>query len=439
MFAQKISCAALALCLAAPLVAGPTLTTIQDTIYLADGTPYNGLAIITWTPFVAGNTTQIATQVVNVTISGGNLMVQLVPSTNANPPGYYTVTYTSSGNDQFTQTWAVPPSTQPLTVQDVLFSTTTGGSIGTGSTGTSPVVTGTAPIPESNVTGLSADLAQRPLMGANYTPGRAAVIDSTGNLEGATGATSDCLHVDGSSGPCGSAAGPAGPTFIDGEMPAGVANGSNTAFTLSQVPTPATSLYLYRNGILQKPGQDYNLNQSSVQFVAASAPQSGDTLLAAYRVTPAGTAQGPPVPQVLCSATGTATSATTLTSLGTCTIAAGTLQPGDRVKISFDFSHEGTLTPFTFAVNWGNTVLVQRNGAIGDAFISGWAEGGANSNGTQLSVQSWGTVLGFAAAVMNGYDSLLYPIVLSFQGEMAATTTDTVTLRNFSVILYPQQ
>jgi hypothetical protein len=134
---------------------------------------------------------------------------------------------------------------------------------------------------------------------------------------------------------------------------------------------------------------------------------------------------------------GTATSSTTLSSLGACTIPAGTLQPGDRVKIGFDYSHEGSLTGFTFAVNWGNTVLLQRNGAVSDAFISGWAEAGANTSACQLSVQSWGTVLGLAAGVENAYDSLSYTILLAFQGQMAATTTDTVTLRNFSVVRYP--
>jgi len=52
-------------------------------------------------------------------------------------------------------------------------------------------------------------------------------------------------------------------------------------------------------------------------------------------------------------------------------------------------------------------------------------------------VQTWGTVLSFAAGVMNGWDSLAYPIVLNFQGMMVATTTDTVTLRNYTVVRYP--
>jgi hypothetical protein len=429
MSAKKFVFAALAVCLAFPLGAGPVLTTIQDTIYNAIGTPYNGFAVITWTPFIAGDTTQIATQSVTVNITGGNLFVQLVPTTNATPAGYYTVTFTSAGNDQFTETWAVPPSVVPLRVQAVLMSP------GVGPNG---LTAGTSPIPESGVIGLLADLAVRPMEGAAYTVGRVAVIDSTGLIEGAAGSVSDCMHVDGSSGPCGTGGpGSSGPSFTDAEVPAGALNGANVSFTLNAVPTPTSSLALYRNGVLQTAGQDYNIAGNSIQFLTPSTPQAGDALVASYRVTPGGTPQGPAAPQILCAGMGAATSSTTLSSLGTCTISAGTLQPGDRVKLDFDYSHEGSLTGFTFAVNWGNTSLVRRNGVVSDAFISGWAEAGANTAACQMSVQTWGTVLGFGAGVLNAYDSLSYPIVLAFQGQMAATTTDTVTLRNFSVVRYP--
>ena len=429
MFPKRLGFAAMAVCLAVPLLAGPTLTTIQDVVYRADGTPYNGLAIITWTPFEAGDTSKIATQSVTVNITGGNLMVQLVPTTNAVPAGYYSVMFTSAGNDQFMESWGVPPSTKPLRVRDVLVSP---------SASSSALVTGTAPIPESNVIGLTADLAARPVEGPGYAAGRVAYIDSTGALDAVTGNVSDCVRVDGSSGPCGAGAGTAGPAFADGEVLAGVVDGANVAFTVSAAPTPASSLSLYRNGVLQKAGQDYTLSGHGISFLAGSAPQPGDTLLASYRVSPAGAPQGPPAPQVLCSGTGSATSSTATSSLATCTIPAGTLQPGDRVNISFDYSHEGGLTGFTFTVNWGNTLLVQRNGSAADASVSGWAQAGVNSTACQLSVQSWGTVLGLAAGVLNGWDSLSYPIVMAFQGKMAAPTTDTVTLRNFTVARYPK-
>jgi hypothetical protein len=432
MSARKFVFTALALCLAVPLPAGPILTTIQDVIYNADGSPYNGFVLITWTPFVAGDTSQIATQSVTVNIVGGNLLVQLVPTTNATPAGFYTVTFTSAGNDQFTETWAVPPSIAPLRVQAVVMSPAAAGAA------PAPLTAGGVPIPESGVVGLLADLEARPLAGAAFAAGRAAMIDSTGALAAVSGSVSDCVHVDGSSAPCGSAgSAAAGPAFTDAEVPAGGLNGVSGAFTLSAIPAPSSSLALYRNGVLQMAGQDYSLSANAIQFLAASTPQPGDTLLASYRLTPAGAPQGPPGPQILCSGMGAATSSTTSTTLAACTIPAGSIQPGDRIKIGFDFSHEGSLTGFTFAVNWGNTLLVKRNAAVSDAFVSGWAEAGVNTPACQMSVQTWGTLLSLAAGVQNAYDSLSYTLVLAFQGQMAATTTDTVTLRNFSVVRYP--
>jgi hypothetical protein len=73
--------------------------------------------------------------------------------------------------------------------------------------------------------------------------------------------------------------------FVDLETPNGAMNGTNAAFTLSMTPTPATSLLLFRNGLLQKMGVDYTLNGSSVSFLAGSVPQPGDLLQASYRVT----------------------------------------------------------------------------------------------------------------------------------------------------------
>jgi hypothetical protein len=134
---------------------------------------------------------------------------------------------------------------------------------------------------------------------------------------------------------------------------------------------------------------------------------------------------------------GAATSSTTLSSLGTCTIPAGTMQPGDRVKIDFDYSHEGSLTGFTFAVNWGNTLLVAAQ----------WSRqrrvrfrvGRSRRQHVRLPVV--GAELGYRAGPRRRRAERIrlavVPIVLAFQGQMAATTTDTVTLRNFSVVRYP--
>ena len=52
------------------------------------------------------------------------------------------------------------------------------------------------------VVGLPAELAARPLKGPGYAAGRVAVTNPLGALEAAVGNLSDCVRVDGSSGPC---------------------------------------------------------------------------------------------------------------------------------------------------------------------------------------------------------------------------------------------
>ena len=225
-----------------------------------------------------------------------------------------------------------------------------GGGTGSGSTGNDT----SSPIPESQVTGLIADLGARPIKGPALAAGRTAIVDASGLIESATGNATDCMHVDGSSGPCGGGT----PTFVDGDLPSGIVDGNNATFALTAVPAPATSLSLYRNGVLQKLSLDYTATGNSIQFVAAATPQPGDTLLASYRTADSSgavtsTFSGYSTPQVLCSGAGATINSATLTSLGACTIPAGLLSQGDRVEIRFDYSHGGTAGGFSIETHWG--------------------------------------------------------------------------------------
>jgi len=74
-----------------------------------------------------------------------------------------------------------------------------------------------------------------------------------------------------------------GVTFEDAERPAGAANSLNAVFTLIASPSPAGSLNLYRNGVLQQTGVDFNLSGSLITFTGVSIPQTGDTIQAFYR------------------------------------------------------------------------------------------------------------------------------------------------------------
>jgi hypothetical protein len=416
-----------ALLLAAPVLAGPPLTTIEDVIYKADGTRFNGLLTIAWTSFQAPDQSDIATQMIRVKVQNGRLYVRLVPTTTTSPEIFYTVTYNSDGYVQFTETWSVPPSSTPLTIADVRVPTPTNNGNGGDDTNAQ------GPVPESDVTGLVADLSARPLKGPNFAPGAVAMVDSQGYIDSVAGSPSNCVMVNGSSGPCGGAQ----PGFMDGDLPQGVISGSNATFTLSAVPTPAASLALYRNGVLQDQGVDYTLSNNVVQFSASNIPQPGDTLLANYRLPASnGTSQLYPSPQILCDGTGAVVTGSTFSSLGACTIPAGVLTGGDHVEIKFDLAHQGSAGGFTFQVQWGATTLVQRTAASGDAQVSGRADAGLDQAGTQLSSESWGTLLPLAATVGNATDVYANGLTISFQAAMNGSG-DTLTLRNYAVVLLP--
>src|ERR1035437_5271 len=185
-------------CLAVANGAAPPLTTIQDVLYKADGTRFNGTLNISWNSFQAVDNSSIVTQSTTVKVVEGNLRVQLVPTTASTPQAYYTVVYNSDGRLQFQETWAVPSSAQPLRVRDVR---TAAPNVSV----SSDSGTGTGPVQESDVVGLIADLGARPLKGAGLAAGRVAYVNPLGALDSVSGGPTDCVHVDGSSGPCGRA------------------------------------------------------------------------------------------------------------------------------------------------------------------------------------------------------------------------------------------
>jgi hypothetical protein len=71
--------------------------------------------------------------------------------------------------------------------------------------------------------------------------------------------------------------------YADNEVPAGAVDGSNAAFTFAAPPSPAASLQLYRNGLLQRTGVDFNLSGNVATFTSVAVPQPGDIIQATYR------------------------------------------------------------------------------------------------------------------------------------------------------------
>lgn len=262
------------------VTAAPALTTIQDTLYKADGTRFNGVAYIEWNSFQASDSSAIAASSVVVPIVEGALRVRLVPTSNASAGAHYFVRYHSDGKVQFTETWNVIPSSTPVDLAAVR--------VANGSS-TGGVITPPGSLTITEITGLADELNARPVKGFAFSTDRVVKTGSTGALESVQGTLSDCIHVDGTTGPCGSgSSGGSGPGFTDQEVPAGTINGSNRVFTMAQAPTPAASLGLYRNGILMKAGIDYTLVSATITFGALSVPQTGDLLLASYRLAASG-------------------------------------------------------------------------------------------------------------------------------------------------------
>ena len=419
--------------LAVSALAAPPLSTIQDVLYKADGARFNGTLTIAWNSFQPADSTAIvASGSTVVTVTNGYLHVQLVPSTSAIPVATYNVTYVTNGRVQFREVWAVPAATQILKVHDVRISSAAAGS--TNSTTSSDSGSTTTPLPESQVIGLVADLGARPVKGPNFAAGAVAMVDGSGMLAAVTGNATDCVHVDGSSGSCGWSSA----SFVDGDTLSGLVDGTNTTFGLTATPTPSASLAVYRNGVLQKATQDYTLSGSTIAFVTASTPQPGDTLLASYRVpatetTPSPTAIGP---QVLCSGTGANTSSTTLTAIGTCTIASGVLSAGDRVQILFDLAHQGSAGGFSLEVHWGATTVLHRDATSTETLVTGRVDASILAAGAQTSSQTWGTVLSLGATAGNASDSYANGLTITLLG-LVAQASDTLTLNNFTVVRIP--
>ena len=416
--------------IAAAAWAQPALTTIQDTLYRADGSRFNGTLFITYNSFQAGDLSNIATAHLAIPIVNGVLKVQLVPTTTASAGAQYDVRYNSNGIDQFTEIWAVPPGSVPLRVRDVRVSTGT-------VVGPPPV---TNPIQISDVTGLTNALAVRPQQGAGFALGRTAVINTSGQIDGASGNSSDCVRVDGSSGPCGGAGGGIVPGFADGEVPSGAVNGSNTGFTLAFAPSPAASLELYRNGLRMEANADYQLAGNTITFFVASTPQTGDLLLANYRYANPGNPLGTlTAAQVVCSTTGGSTTSTTQASLGTCTIPAGLLGSGDRLEVQYQYIHLGATTGFTGEVHVGGTTVVSRSVTAAEGFFTGRTSFGIYSGAQVWDSQSWGASTALVPAAGGATEDTTQALRIDFRGQMSAAGSDSIVVRNFTVVRYPAQ
>lgn len=73
----------------------PTLTTVSDTVFRADGSPASGTLLISWPLFTTSDGHAVVAGTKSVTLSsGGAFSVQLAPNVGSTPAGItYTVVY----------------------------------------------------------------------------------------------------------------------------------------------------------------------------------------------------------------------------------------------------------------------------------------------------------------------------------------------------------
>jgi hypothetical protein len=89
-------------------------TTVQGTVYLADGQPGSGTVLVSWPAFVTAQGQAITAGTTTVTIaSDGFLSVNLAPNQGASPAGlYYTAVYHLSDGTTSKEYWVVPAAAQ---------------------------------------------------------------------------------------------------------------------------------------------------------------------------------------------------------------------------------------------------------------------------------------------------------------------------------------
>ena len=97
----------------------PAKTTVNDTLFNADGTLAAGRVVIAWPTFQIGTCQVIAGQT-TVTVNGGAFSVDLYPNDAAVPPGTsYRVAYYLRSGRITTEYWVVPTNATPVSLAAV--------------------------------------------------------------------------------------------------------------------------------------------------------------------------------------------------------------------------------------------------------------------------------------------------------------------------------
>ena len=111
-----LACMAIAI---AALAQSVSTTTVQGTVYLANGSPGSGTLQLSWPAFTTASSQAIAAGKVTATIGAdGFVSVNLTPNLGSSPAGlYYTAIYHMSDGTTSTEYWVVPAAAQATIAQ----------------------------------------------------------------------------------------------------------------------------------------------------------------------------------------------------------------------------------------------------------------------------------------------------------------------------------
>jgi hypothetical protein len=130
---------------------------------------------------------------------------------------------------------------------------------------------------------------------------------------------------------------------------------------------------------------------------------------------------------------------TIATQLGSCTIPAGLLGSGDRLEIRYQFAHTGSTIGFTGEVLVGGTTVMARTLAATESLLVGETQFGLYSGAQVWSTQTWGASVALATTAGPAAENTAQAVTVTFRGQMAGTGSESVALRNFTVLRYPVQ
>jgi hypothetical protein len=82
---------------------------------------------------------------------------------------------------------------------------------------------------------------------------------------------------------------------------------------------------------------------------------------------------------------------------------------------------------------------MSRTATAAETMISGRTEAALHASGAQWSTTNWGTVSTFGASTGNAPEDYTGAVTIRLAGQMSATSSDQVALKNFTVVRYPAQ